>query len=442
MARTDRHMAPGDWDLRLAEDTPPDVRALLHTLHADQHPGPNVGWATLVVTSQHHRVQDVDPVGSGSAPHGLMELAEWSGIVMDADSAAPSLSGLGLAAYLGFGDRGELYTSRGLVTSNAATQMWNHLMPASSWIEWMVNGGTRNGSHPVLGTQAMTIRPSALTSWAASGSGGPAMGRLRGTVQTRAEVVAEACMRAGWEWDITAQGALVYGDPADVWPTRNLIIGPGLGDDPAWVVVSGHVDSSPTSCADWANRAIAVNDRVSNPYVRGRSTGGSGWRDLRGQLIQWEMLIDHEDGDEVESNADFNARSFLELVGAEGPYLIRPEIEVTVDSLLRHGQIRQPQLRPGMTALLWDPLHGTSDPSQLVTVAGEATHPTSVRIASATQPWPPGGFYILRRTGSAPTSWAVHDLTEWVPRDTSPVRIEVGRPAPPLHRPNRPVRNR
>lgn len=460
MPITTRHMAPGSWSVTLADDTPPSLRRLLTVAHS---PGvgidesrANVGLATLVVLPDHIATTDIDPT-PGNGVHGILDLAEYSGLVWAADPAVPSLSGMGLAAWLGVDGRGELYvTAPPGNTAGNRVPMRHKTLTAWGWIDWMIEGGTHVMSHPIVSDVNVTYSASALGFLQSSGGTGPTFGWYRGDIATRAEVVTEACARAGWEWEVTADGRFRFGPASTMWPTPTAVIGPGLGDDPDWTVIDGRVERWETSMDGWANKAFATGEwgegftTEGYPWVRGSATGGGGYRDLKGKVPQWAEIIDGQDpDDDPESDGDWLGRSLGHLIETTtpGPYWasVAPEMTVSGGVMRRRGASRRPPPRPGQRCLVWDPLRGASDPGSAVTVAGEVIHPLHVRIASVTRPiLDSHGVYLLRRSGAS-TWHPLLDLTEWVvpDSDSDDIRLEVGAPAPPITptTSNRPRRN-
>lgn len=451
MTVTERHMAPGGATINLAPDMPADVRALLTAEHTvapgDTTTRPNIGWATLVVTPEDRPVTEIDATTSTAAPfHGLMGDALWSGIAWGVDRGRqPSIEAVGLAAYLGVGDLGDLWVTGAPGPSGARSPLCPVVTSGWGWVDWMVRGGTKLLDHAILGSASVsvTLRSSGL-GWleVAAGAGVP-MGWKAGDIATRMDVIQRACQMSGWDWEVTPGGRFRFGAPSNMWPDAQVVVGPGLPDDPSLVVIDGRVDTWESTLDGWVNRAWTTGEfhpsTTLDPYPWGRvSATGTGYRRLDGGEIQWGETIESGDDNRegiLEDDSDWLNRSWAHLVNVQsGPWWVRPEISVSGGLARRHGTTRPPRIRPGAEAHVWDPTCMAWDESRSLMVGGQTIHPLLVRIASVEWPILPGyGVYLLRRSGA--TTW--HPpvrLTPWVvpDDDRDNVRIEVGRPAPPL----------
>jgi hypothetical protein len=415
MPVTERHMAPGSWSIKLDPATPPSVQQRLTVRH--QITG-NIGMGTLVVTPAWVDPNTL-PSSSSTAPHPLMDIARYSGVVTGTRRGRDiELRGSGLARWL---DKpGSLYTGSAPLSDNIRLN-YNFQLSPSQWVSWMVEGGDREGAIGTDPPEDVPMLSSGLFDSVLVGSAGSAANYKieRGTrLDSRLEIINEMCTWAGWEWDLTAQGVFRYGAADNLWPDTRLVVSPDVSEDPAFLTVTGGVVEWDEDIDEFWNRGV-TNMSQTYTYV---GDGQGPYRTLDGEEWRAEESFPVLDEVDVEGPDDWADREVQAVLGPTSSWWAWPT--VTVDGQLRDHEA---VVSPGETVWVYDPAVGASDTANEVVVGGETIHPIPVRLASTTWPIVEGmGVYVLSRGAS---DWSVLDLTPYVsPEDPGSASWEVGAP--------------
>ncbi|MDO5534365.1 MAG: hypothetical protein Q4F65_06920 [Propionibacteriaceae bacterium] len=367
MSVTERVMGVGSWTVELQPETP---RRIL----AEIDPEGPWSFAQLVIT-------DVPiPVGS-MQDAGILAVARYAGVYRRLEGR--SLSGAGLAAYLGDeDDKGNVYEAEVAGTYDAGG--W-----ASILTEW--TGLTIKDVQPA-GGWANAFR------WV-----------------TARKALADVCAHYGHEWRITPDLGYRQGTPAYLYgvvPSLLIVTDDEGGSDWGLTGVHGTADRS-VDVEDWAAKIIYLTERgdpAADPPVAPAWTVADRAHtrtDPLGRPLIMDALVEAhlEDGNPA-------ALAAAELGKRTG----RRSWTVEAGRLPR-------SLTVGAPVYVWAPDESVADPANPVYFRGRTLFPQRSRLMGATWPISPSmGVYLRRKRADA--EWL--DLTPYVAGETGGVQLEVG----------------
>jgi hypothetical protein len=362
-------MAAGDFTVPLREETPqPVLDALRDGLFG--HVVVTPAWVDGRILT---RAQ-------------LLSIARYTGVVRGVADNGRSVSGAGLAIWLGDeGDKGKL--------TQSATNTTNTF--ANWWISWAINGflnGLTTGSLETLGSFKLERMPGV-------------------SIRVLAD---ELCRRANAEWRVNPSGTIDAGTlthlyPSFTTPTVVLTEGPGSRDV--------NVRGLPTvfdASADVEDYSTAVHVHYNNATAMvAVSSGVTPPKRLDGADVIMERVVEASD---VTASGEAT-----EIGTAEAALTANTRRQVTIGSDVYDiaGSVR-----PGDSVYLYSPAAGYVGSTQLP-YRGQTITPATRRVYAVSWPLQRGmGVYLLPPVAS-PTPV---DLTQWIEPEDGASTLEVGAP--------------
>ena len=409
---TERHNAPGTFTVNLSENLPADIRRQLHLTAYDDT---SKGYSWLVVTPQ--RVEPADfpaPASPSTTPHPLLDVARYTGVLLETADRRTQLSGAGLLYLLG---RDE---SNGPIEGDFADMAATDT--AANLVEWLIDGGSKPN---VLAAGTIAVSPSHLRAGTIHAAG-PTMtigDQLKTTRRWLSDISGVAGRRS---YRVRPTGELDWGTRTELWSIFPRVVVGRLpaSDDPQWVTVRTQAVWS-ESVAEFAEKALTDPPGAGGHLATAGSIVDAFVSPGRLDDLQLQTQIAAEPG-ELPGDWDTRAQEILDAAASNQSVIASEDLtgEITPNTALE----------PGEPIYLWDPEAGLVDPTNTIIYAGEEIHPIARYLAAVTWPIVEGmGVYLLWVDRSFGNVQRILDLTEYVEFNTNPeARLEVGAPAPTL----------
>jgi hypothetical protein len=313
----------------------------------------------------------------------ILEAAIYTGVVdgVRRRGGAAELTGVGLAFWLGDGNRGQVpEIEQPGVGSFAA------------WVASLVPPALTAGTITAAGSGTYT----AAYAWA-----------------TRRKALGDVCDRFGGEWRITPAGRLDAGTAEDLYGTGIRAL--ALGDVAALDGDTPHAFAGADVAVEWD-----AADYVTGIAALGTAVVGTAelaadvapYRDLAGNALD---RADSITASEVTVEAEAAALAAAELARTG----IARTVRVTVDEYLptRWAPV-------GSVVGVYAPDVDAVDPTNPIVYGGRTVFPIAARLLRVTWPIRRGcGVYLLSGYGAA--AGRITDITEWVEWDTGRSTLEV-----------------
>lgn len=363
----------GQWSIKLRKDAPPGLISQLEW------------FGHLVVVPGR-----MDPVEHGDY---LLEkgVARFVGILRDVtvassdDSSQATLSGVGLAAWLGDEDGKCAAIESPGVTLTGATfaAAVAALVPPSVPVGTLYTG--------VAGTISNTF-----------------------VYQSRRAALDYLCTILDGEWRVNADGTLDAGPASSLYqttPTALIVRKEDAGYDQAIKALPGSLEST-RSAKDYTNRVVLVAQALAGGTADAATVP---YRDMHGNPVVMTRIVDETD-DTLSSNATARAQSTLNLWNG-----VRRALRLSATEFDIAGDF-------GVGDVVWcyDPDAGIADPDYEEEFRGRLIQPMPVRVRELSWPVTAGHTVAFRVSPAAPGSdptWL--DLTAWTEWESGQSEIVV-----------------
>ena len=363
----------GQWSIKLRKDAPPGVVASLE-------------WFGHVVVAPGR----MDPTEFGDdllAPG----VARFVGILRDVavattdDSSQATLSGVGLAAWLGDEDGKCAAIESPGVTLTGATfaAAVAALAPPSVPVGTIFTG--------VTGTITNTF-----------------------IYQSRRAALDYLCTILDGEWRVNANGTLDAGPASSLYrttPTAMIVRKSDAGYDQQMKALPGSLEST-RSAKDYTTRVVLVAQALAGGTADAATVP---YRDMHGNPVVMTRIVD-ETTDTVSTNATARAQSTLNLWSG-----IRRALRLSATEFDIAGDFV-----PGDVVWCYDPDAGIADTDYEVEFRGRLIQPMPVRVRELSWPVTEGHTVAYRVPPTAPggdPTWI--DLTPWVEWESGQSEIVV-----------------
>ena len=358
----------GQWSIKLRKDAPPGVVAALEWFgHVAVIPG------------------RMDPVEHGD--YLLSKgIARHVGILRDVvqsaegDSSQATLTGVGLAAWLGDEDgKGDVIETPGItLTGSTFAAAITALVPASVPVGTIYTG--------VAGTYSNTH-----------------------IYQSRRTAIDYVCDIMGGEWRVNNDATLDAGPAASLYqitnPTALIVRSPDAGYDQQYKALPGALEST-KSAKDYTNRVVLVAQALAGGTADAATVP---YKDMHGNAVKMTRIVD-ETTDTVSANATARAQSTLNLFSG-----IRRALRLSATEFDIAGDFNV-----GDVVWCYDPDAGIADTDYEVEFRGRLIQPMPVRVRELS--WPvEKGYTVAYRNGDG--EWT--DLTPWVEWESGQSEIVV-----------------
>lgn len=321
----------------------------------------------------------INPVERGDE---CLALARYVGVLRDVDTQdQPTLSGVGLAAWLGDENgRGDVIEAPGVTVTGATfTQAVRALLPTGGAI---TEGTLYTG---VPGTISNT--------W---------------MYQTPRTAIDYVCGTMGGEWRVNNDGTLDAGPASSLYvtsPTCVIARRDVAGYDMSLKALAGSMQAT-RSVKDYTSRVVLVAQALAGGTA---DAGVIPYKDLHGNPVAITRVVD-ETSETTYANAAGRAQALLDQYST-----VNTSVRLSVDEFDVAGDYT-----PGDIVWVWDPAGGLVDTSNEVPFRGRILNPLAVRVLSST--WPVArGYTVAYRSGDG--VWT--DLTPWVEWETGGGQVEV-----------------
>jgi len=318
------------------------------------------------------------PVESFSDANILAQ-AIYTGVVVTKPTNR-TISGLGLADWLGDDEGGGDVLDTAVTNTNATLSTWvTSLLPSSITAGTVTNTGTN----------------------------------LTYTYQfmSRREALSHACRSVGAEWRVNADGTFDAAAPATLFVATpdTVITRKPQGTEGALQGIEATRLEQSRDVAKYTTKVIVVGKTGDGALVAtGSATGANVYKDLFNNNVVKERLVNAPA--EPAANVSAYAASVLALYGS-----VRRRI--TLSSSTYAPPIRT---RPGDWLWVYDPEAYLADLANQITWRGELITPIKLRCHSYTWPIEAGMGVYVRRSGATPTYTDLTPFVEWEnDRDTT-----------------------
>lgn len=375
MGVTEVHQAFGDWSIQLNDEVPATILRALTDDTSDF-----LGHLIITPTRVDPRV--VDP----------LTVARYTGVYRKRDFTRDrrTISGSSLVWWLGDLDkRGpEINESLQTFTSASFEDLVNGVLPAA------IPAGT---IHPEVGTQSFSF-----------------------LFRTSRYRLARICDAYAAEFEITPQGTLNAGSPANLFPTftnpQTFIKRRGSSADPNFKYLPLAEASLGADWIDVATRKLLVATEDEVATIKGEADLATSKRDLHGNLVTITDVS--AESDSSGANADARAAALLASQAA-----IRNSVRISTEDYDVDGTVGV-----GDSVYVWDPDAGLYDLSNEINYQGATWWPAKLRVLGIT--WP----LALNADGSKPGVYfreptmtaTLHDLTDYVIWEQGSTELDVG----------------
>lgn len=363
----------GQWSIKLRKDAPPGLLE-------------EVEWFGHVVVAPGR----IDPVERGD---DLLAkgVARYVGILRDVvvsttdDSSQTTLSGVGLAAWLGDEDgKCEQIESPGIAVTGASfAAAVAALVPAAVPVGTIYTG--------VTGTITNTF-----------------------IYQSRRAALDYLCTILDGEWRVNADATLDAGPASALYqttPTALIVRKADAGYDQTLKALPGSLEST-RSAKDYTTRVVLVAQALAGGTADAATVP---YRDMHGNPVVMTRIVD-ETTDTVSTNATARAQSTLNLWSG-----IRRALRLSATEFDIAGDFV-----PGDVVWCYDPDAGIADTDYEVEFRGRLIQPMPVRVREMSWPVTAGHTVAYRIPPSAPggdPTWI--DLTPWVEWESGQSEIVV-----------------
>ena len=354
MTVTERLMKAGQFTVNLTDDAPRSAWAAVQE------------FDHIVITPTR-----LLPVESFSDANILAQ-AIYTGVVVTKPTNR-TISGLGLADWLGDDEGGGDVLDTAVTNTNATLSTWvTSLLPSSITAGTVTNTGTN----------------------------------LTYTYQfmSRREALSHACRSVGAEWRVNADGTFDAAAPATLFVATpdTVITRHPQGTEGALQGIEATRLEQSRDVAKYTTKVIVVGKTGDGALVAtGSATGANVYKDLFNNNVVKERLVNAPA--EPAANVSAYAASVLALYGS-----VRRRI--TLSSSTYAVPIRT---RPGDYLWVYDPEAYLADLANQITWRGELITPIKLRCHSYTWPIEAGMGVYVRRSGATPTYTDLTPFVEW-----------------------------